>query len=339
MTSRKVIDQEYADLENSLKKWGKGPGKLAVIKAPPGSGKTHTLLAVISHWVQVDRMRIAIGTQTNAQALDVANRFAKDYPKTKVTLWLKSSGSDPDGLHPNVRIVRKADEVPDDPCVVIATVSKYGYAKTHLPFDVLAIDESWQMPWEAFMATAPVSKRFMMIGDPGQIAPVVRIEPKRWETASRAPHLPAPQVVANDPELSAQTLWAALPSCRRLPNESVEWIKGFYDFDFTAYAPKGVRGIKIGKPGKFSKGLTEILKIAAPVGLQIPTPEYGPPLELDIELAEMILNFTHNLLESETQICDNDQGNWREILPSDVGISATHRVLNAEIIRGIKTQI
>ncbi len=308
------------------------------MKAPPGSGKTHTLLAVISHWVEVDRMRIAIGTQTNAQALDVANRFAKDHPNIPVTLWLKSSGSDPNGVHPRVRIVRRADEVPDYPCVVIATVSKLGYATTHNPFDVLAIDESWQMPWEAFMATAPVSKRFMMIGDPGQIPPVVRIQPKRWETANRAPHLPAPQVVANDPELSAQTLWGALPACRRLPYEAVRWIKGFYDFDFEPYAPRGVRGLRIGKPNKFHESLPALLQESAPIGIQIPTPEHGPPLELDRELAQSILEFAHALLECETEICDNDDGVWRRLLPIDIGISATHRVLNAELTRGLKPE-
>jgi hypothetical protein len=338
MIKREVIDKEYSELENILKNWGKGAGKLAVVKAPPGSGKTHTLLTVISHWVENEKMRIAIGTQTNAQALDVANRFAKDHPTIPVTLWLKSSGSDPTGVHPRVRIVRKPDEVPDHPCVVIATVSKYGYATTHNPFDVLAIDESWQMPWEAFMATAPVSKRFMMIGDPGQIPPVVRVEPKRWETASRAPHLPAPQVVANDPDLSAQTLWGALPACRRLPFESVEWIKGFYDFDFQPYAPKGVRGLRIGTKKLFDPAIVSLLSEASPIGVQIPTPEYGPPLELDKVLAETILDFTNNLLESKSEICDNDKGEWRAIKASDVGISATHRILNAEILRGLKSE-
>ena len=338
MISKEIIDQDYAELENILKNWGKEAGRLAVIKAPPGSGKTHILLTVISHWVSHEKMRIAIGTQTNAQALDVANRFAKDHPKIPVTLWLKSSGNDPAGVDPKIRIVRKPDEVPDHPCVVIATVSKYGYATTHNPFDVLAIDESWQMPWEAFMATAPVSKRFLMIGDPGQIPPVVRVEPKRWETASRAPHLPAPQVVANDPDLSAQTLWGALPACRRLPFESVEWIKGFYDFDFHPYSPKGVRGLRIGKNNLFDANVVKLLSQAAPIGIQIPTPEYGPPLELDKELAETIINFANLLLESNSEICDNDNGEWRKIQPSDIGISATHRILNAEILRGVKSE-
>jgi hypothetical protein len=338
MRTETNLDQQYKDLEVALINWGKGSGKLSVVKAPPGSGKTYTLLQVISHWVDAERMRVAVGTQTNAQALDVANRFAEDHPEIPVTLWLKSSGAEPAGLNPRVRMVRKADEVPDHPCVVIATISKYGYATTHNPFDVLAIDEAWQMPWEAFMATAPVSKRFMMIGDPGQIPPVVRIEPKRWETASRAPHLPAPQVVANDPELSAQTFWGALPACRRLPHESVKWIKGFYDFDFEAYAPAGKRGLRISGATQLDSRVLELLSKSEPIGIQISTPENGPPLELDKVLARTILSFTHELIESGTEICDNDQGVWRKLLPQDVGISATHRVLNAEITRGLKPE-
>ena len=333
-----ILDQQYEDLETSLKDWGNSSGKLAVIKAPPGSGKTHTLLSVISHWVSTERMRIAVGTQTSAQALDVANRFAQDHPAVPIFLWLKSSGSDPEDAHPRIRIIRRPDELSDYPCVVVATVSKFGYATTHQPFDVLAIDESWQMAWESFMATAPVSKRFMMIGDPGQIPPVVRVEPKRWETASRAPHLPAPQVVANDPELSEQTFWGALPACRRLPNESVTWIKGFYDFDFHPYSPVGTKGIRIPTSSGYSDRLIGLLKESAPIGLQLPTPEFGPPLELDKELATSISDFAHYLLSSDTEICDNDNGTWRKLQPADIGIAATHRVLNAEINRSLKAE-
>ena len=52
-------------------------------------------------------------------------------------------------------------------------------------------------------AVRAVSERFLMIGDPGQIPPVVTIDVRRWETSPRAPHEAAPAVVLSEPSLEA----------------------------------------------------------------------------------------------------------------------------------------
>jgi hypothetical protein len=54
------------------------------------------------------------------------------------------------------------------------------------PYDLLAVDEAWQMAWADLMQCATVSEHFLMIGDPGQIPPVVTIDVRRWETSPRA---------------------------------------------------------------------------------------------------------------------------------------------------------
>ncbi len=51
------------------------------------------------------------------------------------------------------------------------------------------------MSWANFMLLGQVAPRFVLIGDPGQIPPVVTIDAARWETAPRAPHRPAPELV------------------------------------------------------------------------------------------------------------------------------------------------
>ena len=55
-----------------------------------------------------------------------------------------------------------------------------------------------------------------MIGDPGQIPPVVTIDVRRWETSPRAPHEAAPEVVLADPSF-ADAIRRFAPACRRLP--------------------------------------------------------------------------------------------------------------------------
>ena len=55
------------------------------------------------------------------------------------------------------------------------------------------------MSWADLMQCALVSDKFLMIGDPGQIPPVVPIDVRRWETSPRAPHEAAPEVVLAEP--------------------------------------------------------------------------------------------------------------------------------------------
>ena len=101
------------------------------------------------------------------------------------------------------------------------------------------------MSWADLMQCALVSDRFLMIGDPGQIPPVVPIDVRRWETSPRAPHEAAPEVVLAEPSLESVRFVGSLPACRRLPNEAVDFVKPFYDFDFEAYVAVGARGLEL----------------------------------------------------------------------------------------------
>ena len=61
------IDREYTNLREALIKELSGSCKLAVIQAPPGSGKTHMLLAVVSSLVREGK-RVSLAAQTRRQA-------------------------------------------------------------------------------------------------------------------------------------------------------------------------------------------------------------------------------------------------------------------------------
>ena len=62
-----AINAEYATLRSDLTTFISNGGKLAVVKAPPGSGKTHTLIEVLST-LAADGLRISVAAQTNSQA-------------------------------------------------------------------------------------------------------------------------------------------------------------------------------------------------------------------------------------------------------------------------------
>jgi hypothetical protein len=331
----KALDSMYSNLEKDLVRELLGDRKLAVVQAPPGSGKTHMLLAVVSKLVQKG-LCVALAAQTNRQADDIALRWATDFPNlSAVRLGSKTSVA-PDGFPASILWETETKNLSRAAGLYISTTAKWTTLRDPEPFDLLAIDEAWQMSWADLMQCANLSEKYFLIGDPGQIPPVITIDIRRWQTAPRPPHKPAPEVVLSDPDLVDMAFIGALPACRRLPYESVEFVKPFYAFDFEAYAKPGERKIKQGNLQSAIKfrGPLEALAAGQPVIVTFPTPEGGPLADVDTELAKSVAVLIEELIESETKI-DLGDGQFRILQPSDIGVCATHRAMNGEIVKSI----
>lgn len=320
--SLNAIDAEYIELRRGLLEYVRGGGRIAIVKAPPGSGKTHTLIEVLSA-LAADGMHISVATQTNSQADDICVRWARDHPEVDVVRFSSKGIAAPEGFPARVGWVTDKRELPGGAGVTIATTAKWSVTDLSAPYDLLAIDEAWQMSWADLMQCALVSEKFLMIGDPGQIPPVVTIDVRRWETSPRAPHEAAPQVALLEPSLAPARFVGSLPACRRLPNESVGFIKPFYDFDFEAYVPRGQAGLDL------SNGWGEALASGRPLALTVPTPDYGPPVEVDYEVAEATAKVVGALIDDGAVI--RFGGEKRSLTPADVGITSSHRVMNSAL--------
>jgi hypothetical protein len=300
--------------------------RLAVVKAPPGSGKTHMLLGLARR--AVDRnLRVAIAAPTNAQADDICRRL-----------------SSRNALHPIVRFASKAalpaaplqgvswltsgGDLPTRPSIVVGTVAKWGLSNLPAPFDILFIDEAWQMAWSDFMLTGQVSERFVLIGDPGQIPPVVSIDVQRWETSPRAPHLPAPELILHDPAITK--IAEGIETCRRLPNDAVELVQPFYDFEFEALAAPGERYVKVGTgAGHPLDPALEALGERSFSVVTLKTDSEGPPFEVDPQVAGTAADVVERLLERGATVADGEAE--ESLQPTDIGVVATHRVMNGAI--------
>ena len=316
------IDAEYAALRKDLTAYVAGGGKLAVVKAPPGSGKTHTLIEVLSA-LAATGMQIAVAAQTNSQADDICRRWARDHPAITVARFSSSGLAAPGDFPASVAWVTDKKELPHGPGATVATTAKWSLTDLAAPYDLLAIDEAWQMSWADLMQCAMVSERFMMIGDPGQIPPVVAIDVRRWETSPRAPHEAAPEVVLAEPALESMRFLGSLPACRRLPNESVDFVKPFYDFEFDAYIPAGERGLGL----RNSWG--DALASGRPLALTIPTPEHGVPLEVDHEIANATAKVVSELLGAGPTLRLGYES--RPLTAADIGVTSSHRLMNSAL--------
>jgi hypothetical protein len=298
------------------------------VKAPPGSGKTYTLIEVLSTLIAAGQ-RVAVAAQTNSQADDICHRFATEHSEVTVARFSSKGLSPPIGFPTSVNWLTATANLPTSPGVTVATTAKWSLTDVGQSFDLLAIDEAWQMSWVDLMQCSLLSERFLMIGDPGQIPPIVTIDVKRWETSPRAPHQAAPEIVLAEPSLRAERYVGSLPACRRLPHEAVQFVLPFYDFDFRSQAERGARGLDL----PAGSSLIDLAD-GRPLLLTVPTPLHGPPLEVDHELAEAVAEVVTRLLAPGARVRLGSMGDSaRPLTPADVGVSSSHRVMNAAIAR------
>lgn len=304
---------------------------LIIVKAPPGSGKTRLIVDAAAYGCHRGR-RIAVATQTNAQADDVCRRLFEEFPRIGTVRFARSGLSRDEANLPNgIGWATKAAELPDDPSVVVAPVAKWGFVEIAAAeaFDYLFVDEAWQMAWADFMlAGRQVASRFLLVGDPGQIPPVVSIDASRWITAPVPPQLAAPDVIEASEELRSEPL--TLPATRRLPHDSVPIVRDFYDFFFDSWAKPGDRVYKPkrGTGGRVDRAL-DTLAAASMVGLELPTPPEGPPLEEDVDIAALAAKTAARIVDRGGSFTID--GERKRIGAGDVGITATHRVMNERI--------
>ena len=337
--SRKKIEKASNDLLSNLRAHVDRGDGLCIIKAPPGSGKTYTLMHAVVHAVNRGE-RVAVAAQTNAQSNDICQRLVQNHPGFDVYRYAANGSAAPNELDiPEIHWVSREDDLTTEPSCTVATTAKWSLISLATHFDILFVDEAWQMAWADFMLLQQVSPRFVLIGDPGQIPPVVTISTHRWETSPRAPHLAAPQLLLEDP--TVEKLALDLPACRRLPADSVELVRPFYDFHFDAWAKPEDRFVRVGK----AKGASNVDSVLNLLGsgssaiATLPTPDSGPSLEEDKEIAKLAVEIVTRILDRGASVSGGDDGAGSDLQPTDIGICATHRVMNSAIMRGLPSDL
>lgn len=222
-----MLDNSLSDtiLESTLS------APATIIKAPPGAGKSY-LAALIAGLNGIGAHRsVAIATPTREQGIDLAGNISAGYPNLPV-IWHAPKPS------PGLAHVASPKDLPETPHVAVGTIAKWSYyysAEKHPGgYDLLIVDEAWQVTDAALATIAHVAPRFVLIGDPGQIAPVVTADMSEWTAQADAPTRPAPEVMGHR---HPQTPIFQLPDTRRFGADSAEVVsQHFYDFNWGTIA-------------------------------------------------------------------------------------------------------
>lgn len=265
---------------------------LVVVRSPPGAGKTG-LVETVSALAFSFGLRVLVATPKAEQGFALLLRLDQDYAQVPAQLLHGRERRVPR----RVEFVGQAHGRPPerDPQalasgagVVVTTAAKVLMAIDALAgnFDLLIIDEAYQLTWREFAPLAHVAAQSLLIGDPGQLPPIITVDEARFEAAAVKVHWPAPsELLREHPEVVPYRL----PATRRLPADTAGLVAAtFYpDLPFvSAASPRAIQFAAAGVGGPVDDVLDLLAAGATMVVLALPrvVAEHDPT---DPELARM----------------------------------------------------
>lgn len=160
-------------------------GELTIVDSPPGAGKTALVVTTVAHLAMRAGMKILIGTPTRAQGAALIERLLAEVPARYIESGIAG-------------VVVPGPIVPasEKECRIrVATLAKCRISGDRDRFDLLVVDEAYQATNAIVSGAAAGMHQVLMVGDPGQIGPVVTVDVSIWRGMKNAPHLPAPEAV------------------------------------------------------------------------------------------------------------------------------------------------
>jgi AAA domain len=325
----RVIDEA---IEHAL--FGSSP--VAIVKSPPGAGKTFLVECAAAVAVTPPSgMRVAIVTPGVSQLYDIGRRLL-DYilprlvlvhaqhrvlPLDLVGRITASNGWNP-GLNtgPGV-IVTNAH-------LLAANFGQVGPGA----FDLMIIDEAYQLSASDYLPIAHMAVRVLMVGDPGQLDPVRSADTTNLESGQHKIHWSAPAYVLD--RFPATSVFG-LPVTRRLLPDTSDLVQAsFYpDLPFQSVVDPLERRLRFPVPG-VERGVDQALDAVASGQslVAIVVPGKAPAHEeADLALADVIAHLADRVLTR--------QGEWvgvRALGEDDVGCIDPHVIAGGAISDGLR---
>ncbi|MBV9326764.1 MAG: AAA family ATPase [Chloroflexi bacterium] len=282
--------------------WSGDPA--VVIASPPGAGKTRLVVHLAEQLQRRAGLRVAIAAQTRTQALDVTNRAAAI--GARVALLGSRESRRPLDLDPRAGHLEGVNFLRNWRGIVVATTARWLWtSERDFTADICIVDEAWQMKYADLGGLGPLSAQIVLVGDPGQIAPVVTGDARRWRDWSAGPQRPAPQaLLAAYPEsvtrLNLRQTWRLGPPTTALIQPA------FYpDLPFDSARPP--RHIQLGESALPELSLQQVPVMAGP----------GDPV-----LAETAAERIRELIDGGVVV--DASGQTTPLHPSDVAVITPH---------------
>lgn len=287
-----------------------GSSKVATIllKAAAGAGKSYVLKQLVQDAIaQPQCLRVAVTAFQNRQLWPLAEALGKAIGKDAVYLWAsKRAFPDvPENVKDSATVVDSGNAVPNDAPVVIATSHMLGeiggrkVVRDHFTasyhgdhrFDVLFVDEAWQLANHRFDKLNYLAPIRVGVGDVGQLPPIeIGENPWRGDPGFN-PYRAWPHNHDDDP-----LAWSTeLPAVWRPTGEQLGLWRAFYPewTSLNCVSAPGDRSIRLGKLAGPAKDVWESVATGVPTLLEV---DGLPPAEAaDVDLP--MVQFVEGLLD------------------------------------------
>lgn len=311
---------------------------IVCVSSPPGAGKTNLVEDVVATAVLHARMRVAVVAPRAEQTYEILRRVANHFDIIGIQVLQTAERDLPRDLVAQPRIlppVSRAGDLRGGCGLVVGTAAKFLVAQPDLPsldFDLLICDEAFQLPYKDYAPLIPLARQHLLVGDPGQLPPLVRVDTARFEAARSRVHWPVPRETLR---LFPDTPVVRLPASFRLRQDTVDVVQpAFYpDLPFVSGVDDTQRRIRfaaLGVRSPIDPALDLVERGASIVALMLPAREF-PPGELDEEVAELAAAVVERLLQRHAE-----RTTGGELTAADIGIADAHVASGAAIGRHLR---
>ena len=160
-----------------------------LLRAAAGAGKSVALVSMVGEALaNPNCLRVAVTAFANKQVIPLAQRLGAAYGSDRVCLFVSEAWRPklPADLPDLATVVTKSREIPESARVVLGVSHKFKVFGEHARmldrlgpaangeriFDVLFVDEAWQMPLHLFTGVEGYAPVAVGVGDVGQLPPI-----------------------------------------------------------------------------------------------------------------------------------------------------------------------
>lgn len=313
--NRRIADEASAELDDMLS--GTSPMKRMLLKAAAGAGKSFALKRLVVESTQHTRsQRVAITAFTNKQVRPLAISLGEFLGRNAVALLAgKAAYSEiPEVVLTAATVVTSTKDLPTDVKVVIATVARFGAIGErrrlidHLgagsngsaPFDVLFVDEAWQIAHHLFDQVTKLAPLWVGVGDVGQLPPIeIGENPWRGDPGYN-PYRAWP----TDHDEDARTWSRELPAVWRPAAGHLALWRAFYPewASLDCVAAPGDRAIDLGSMGEGAAEIWRQVGTGVPTLLEVDGLPEAEAADVDLPLMRFVESLLDEFFAAEASL-------------------------------------
>ena len=300
-----TADQAILQLRDALS--GSSDIQTLLLKAAAGAGKSYVLRKMVADAIKHPNcVRVLVVAFTNKQVWALADALGSELGKDKVFLYSsKSKFSDANASVTRATVVDSAKSIPSDVPVVLTTshlsgslsvrgIYKNSFSASHhadYPFDVMFIDEAWQLPHHLFDNVTYAAPIYVGVGDVGQLPPLeIGTNPWRGDVGFN-PFRAWPINYLDNP-----STWSAeLPTVWRPCNEQLALWRAFYPEwnALNSVSGPGDRTIELKSMSGVASSIWEQVATGVPTLLEVAGLPEAEAADVDLPL----IDFAERLLD------------------------------------------